>query len=65
MQNYLRMSKSIAATKKVARLFGDYDNFAGYQNIALRNFKRPGVTLVRDKRSAREVIDTLYKYKDR
>lgn len=65
MRKYIGMSRTIKPLKGVLRRFGDYENSAGYRNEALRAFSKPGVTLVRDKESAREVIETLYKYKDR
>lgn len=65
MQNYLRIGKIVSMPKQIIRKFGDYENFAGYQNTAMRNVKYPGITLVRDKATAKRVIDVLYKYKDR
>ena len=65
MQNILRATKSTRILKRINKNFSDYENFNGYQNLALQNFNKPGITLVRDKETARKVIDTLYKYKDR
>ena len=43
----------------------EYEKFSGFTNTAIRNYKGKGVTLVRDKKSAKKVLDILYKYKNR
>jgi hypothetical protein len=43
---------------------GEYEKYAGLHNPAMASLSIPGVTIVRDKKSAMKVLDTLTRYSD-
>jgi|LakMenEpi03Aug12_release.lakeMendotaPanAssembly.Ray.scaffolds.fasta_scaffold6220143_1 hypothetical protein len=65
MKNLRRLALSSELVTRAKRKMGDYEKYDQLHNPALQNLSIPGVTIVRDRKSAMKVIDILTKYPDR
>lgn len=61
--NLMKMPILKFLSKKCLRNTGNYEKFATFENMAMKNVNLPGVTMVRNHFDAEKVIKVLYQNK--